>query len=102
MHAAGRTLSPEVEAFFDSRTCSAQYVVACPHTGRCAIVDPVLDFDEKSGATATRPADEILAYIATLGLRLAASAERRCGKKCVSTCRFRWSSYDYTKIKYTY
>src|SRR3546814_1235198 len=70
MHAAGRTLSPEIEAFFDSRTCSVQYVVACPHTGRCAIVDPVLDFDEKSGATATRSADAILAHIATRGLRV--------------------------------
>lgn len=37
-------------------------------TSKCAIVDPVLDFDEKSGATATRSADSILQYIASMGM----------------------------------
>ncbi|MDJ0391131.1 MBL fold metallo-hydrolase [Roseomonas sp. E05] len=61
---------PEVTAFFDSRTFSLQYVVADPRTGACAVVDPVLDFDEKSGATATRSADAILAFIQERGLSL--------------------------------
>ena len=43
-------------------------MVSCPATARCAIVDPVLDFDEKSGAVATRSADEILAHVAEHGL----------------------------------
>ena len=54
---------PRVKAFFDPRTYAIQYVVADPVTKRCAIVDPVLDFDEKSGATGTRSADAILAYV---------------------------------------
>jgi glyoxylase-like metal-dependent hydrolase (beta-lactamase superfamily II) len=54
---------PEVQGFFDDRTYSVQYVVSDPATHRCAIIDPVLDFDEKSGATATRSADAILDYI---------------------------------------
>lgn len=54
---------PIVKGFFEKRTSSVQYVVADPETKRCAIIDPVLDFDPKSGATATRSADEILAYI---------------------------------------
>ncbi len=54
---------PEVAAFFDERTFSVQYVVADPATRQCAIIDPVLDFDEKSGATATRNADRLLDYI---------------------------------------
>jgi len=62
--------APIVKGFFDKRTFSIQYVVADPATRRCAIVDPVLDFDEKSGATATRSADEILAYIAAEGLEV--------------------------------
>jgi glyoxylase-like metal-dependent hydrolase (beta-lactamase superfamily II) len=45
-----------------------QYVVTDPSTGKCAIIDPVLDFDEKSGATATRSADAILDYIEAEGL----------------------------------
>lgn len=55
--------TPEVTGFFDSRTGSIQYVVADTETHRCAIIDPVLDFDEKSGAVATDSADQILADI---------------------------------------
>ncbi len=59
---------PEVVAFHDERTWSVQYLVVDSATKRCAIVDPVLDFDEKSGATATRSADAILAEVARRGL----------------------------------
>jgi glyoxylase-like metal-dependent hydrolase (beta-lactamase superfamily II) len=52
-----------VTAFFDKRTCSVQYVVSDPETKRCAIIDPVLDFEPKSGATATHSADAILEHI---------------------------------------
>ena len=56
-------IKPLVKGFFDERTFSVQYVVADPETKKCAIVDPVLDFDEKSGATSTRNADAILSYV---------------------------------------
>ncbi len=55
--------NPVVKGFFDQRTSSVQYVVADPETGRCAIIDPVLDFDEKSGATATWSADALLDHV---------------------------------------
>lgn len=64
-HAARR---PQVKGFFDTRTWSVQYVVSDPMTGKCAIIDPVLDFDEKSGATATTNADLILEYVRDTGL----------------------------------
>lgn len=54
---------PVVRGFFDKRTFSVQYVVADPETGQCAIIDPVLDFDEKSGATATWSADALLDHV---------------------------------------
>lgn len=54
---------PQVKGFFEKRTWSVQYVVSDPDTGKCAIVDPVLDFDEKAGATATINADAILDYV---------------------------------------
>ncbi len=60
--------APHVKAFFDPRTSSVQYVVSDPKTRRCAIIDPVLDFDEKSGATGTMNADVILAYVASENL----------------------------------
>jgi glyoxylase-like metal-dependent hydrolase (beta-lactamase superfamily II) len=61
---------PMVKGFFEKRTNSVQYVVADPQTRHCAIIDPVLDFDPKSGATATHSADELLAYIAREGFTL--------------------------------
>ena len=53
-------MSPLVEAFFEKRTSSVQYLVADPATRHCAVIDPVLDYDETLGSVATRSADEIL------------------------------------------
>ncbi|QFY63116.1 MBL fold metallo-hydrolase (plasmid) [Rhizobium grahamii] len=64
-------LKPEVTGFYDQRTGSIQYVVACPSSRRCAIIDPVLDFDEKSGSIATTNADAILDHIRRHDLKLA-------------------------------
>ncbi|MFU0506599.1 MBL fold metallo-hydrolase [Pseudaminobacter sp. NGMCC 1.201702] len=64
------TIKPLVKGFFDERTYSVQYVVADPETRKCAIVDPVLDFDEKSGATATRNANAILSYVNEQGFEV--------------------------------
>jgi glyoxylase-like metal-dependent hydrolase (beta-lactamase superfamily II) len=54
---------PTVRGFFDKRTFSVQYIVSDPDTRDCAIIDPVLDFDEKSGSVATRSADHLLKHI---------------------------------------
>ena len=59
---------PEVTGFFDNKTFSVQYVVADPATRQCAIVDPVLDYDEKSGRTGTAHADAMLAHVRDNGL----------------------------------
>ena len=64
------TAKPSVKAFFDKRTFSIQYVVADPATKACAVIDPVLDFDEKSGATATHNADAILSYVREQGFEV--------------------------------
>ena len=61
-------LRPIVRGFHDPRTASIQYVAACPSTGRCAIIDAVLDYDEKSGSLATLSADALLADVAARGL----------------------------------
>ena len=61
---------PVVTGFFESRTSSIQYVVADPQTKHAAIIDPVLDFDPKSGDTDTVSADELLGYIARKGYTL--------------------------------
>lgn len=65
-----KNAAPVVKGFYDPRTFSVQYVVADAHTKDCAIIDPVLDFDEKSGSTATTNADAILDYVESEGLRV--------------------------------
>ena len=59
---------PHVKGFFDPSTFSVQYVVWCPNTLHCAVIDPVMDFDPKSGATATKCADALLSFIAEQAL----------------------------------
>ena len=61
---------PEVTGFYEERSGSVQYVVADPATGDCLIIDPVLDYDEKSGATATIEAERLLKFISDKGYRL--------------------------------
>ena len=65
------SLPPLVQGFFEPRTFSVQYVVTDPATRLCAIIDPVLDYDEKSGSTTTISADAILDYVRTNGLTVA-------------------------------
>lgn len=62
------TASPTIEPFFDDSTGTVSYVIADSATRRAAIVDPVLDFDFKSGHTGTRSADRLLAYLSEHGL----------------------------------
>ncbi len=64
------TIRPIVDGFFDIRTFSIQYVVSDPGTKNCAIIDPVLDYDEKSGSIATRNADLLLEHVRSNRLNL--------------------------------
>jgi glyoxylase-like metal-dependent hydrolase (beta-lactamase superfamily II) len=64
-------VKPNVEGFFEERTFSVQYVVTDPATRQCAIIDAVLDYEERSGSTATRSADAILRYVADNDLEVA-------------------------------
>lgn len=61
---------PHVQGFFEKDTSSIQYVIACPRTKACAIIDPVLDFESNGGATGTVQADLLLDYIRREGLHL--------------------------------
>lgn len=51
------------QAFFDPRTWTVSYVVWDPATRRAAVIDPVLDYDFKSGRTSTSSADQLLAHL---------------------------------------
>lgn len=60
----------QVTGFYDEPSGSVQYVVADMATRKCAIIDPVLDFDERSGATATKNADALLDFVRESGLEV--------------------------------
>lgn len=59
---------PQVRAFFDEPTNTVSYLAWDPATKRAAIIDSVLDFDVKSGRTATRSAEAILAAVREEGV----------------------------------
>jgi glyoxylase-like metal-dependent hydrolase (beta-lactamase superfamily II) len=64
-------MRPTVQAFFHEPTFTASYLVSDPATGTAVIIDPVLDFDPKSGRSSRQFADSILAAAAGRGLRIA-------------------------------
>ncbi|WP_418318128.1 MBL fold metallo-hydrolase [Piscinibacter sakaiensis] len=59
-----------VQAFFDDKTWTVSYLIVDNATRCAAIVDPVLDFDLKSGGTATVQADRLLAAVREQGLQV--------------------------------
>jgi glyoxylase-like metal-dependent hydrolase (beta-lactamase superfamily II) len=61
---------PEIQAFFDEPTNTVSYLIADPETRRAAVVDPVLDFDHRSGKASTKSADEILKWVKANGLTI--------------------------------
>ena len=61
-------MKPEVKAFFHEPSNTVSYVVKDPGSNSAAIIDPVLDFDAKSGRTSTTSADRLIADIKERGL----------------------------------
>ena len=52
-----------IKAFFDPATWTVSYVVYDEKGGHCAIIDPVLDYDPKSGRTKTVSADKLVMFV---------------------------------------
>ena len=63
--------SPSLRAFFDSASNTVSYVVWDPATRVAAIIDPVLDYDHRTGATSLASADALLDVVAAEGLAIA-------------------------------
>lgn len=57
----------QVESFFDAATSTYTHLVLDRETRQCAVVDPVLDFDPKSGRTSHHHADALIARVRELG-----------------------------------
>lgn len=56
-------MSLNIEVFFDPNTWTVSYVVYDQSHGKCAIIDPVLDYNPKSGRISTTSADAIMAFV---------------------------------------
>ena len=56
-------MTPDVQAFFYKPTNTFSYVVSDPEMGAAAIIDPVLNYDFKSGRTDTDSASTLAAFI---------------------------------------
>ncbi len=63
-------MKPNIKAFFDEPTSTISYVVAEPKGDRCAIIDPVLDYDPRSGRISTLAADLIIEFVRDTGLKV--------------------------------
>ena len=60
----------QVHSFLHSDTETYTHVLADVQHKLCAIIDPVLDFDAKSGHTATSSVDEVIAFVREQGWEL--------------------------------
>ncbi|MFO1079653.1 MAG: MBL fold metallo-hydrolase [Reyranellaceae bacterium] len=59
---------PQIESFFDEATFTITHLVSDPQTRRAAIIDPVRDYEPRSGRLSCASADRLLAHIAERGL----------------------------------
>lgn len=60
--------TPTVQPFLHAQTGTWSYVVADTAAARCGIIDPVLDYDPKSGRTGTAAVQAILDWVRERGL----------------------------------
>lgn len=58
----------QIHHFFDNDTATFTYVVSDPATKKCAIIDPVLDYDMHAGKTSTSSSDKVIVYVKEQGL----------------------------------
>ncbi|WP_018182436.1 MBL fold metallo-hydrolase [Kaistia granuli] len=61
---------PIIQAFFDEPTNTISYLVADPATRQAAVIDPVLDYDHRSGTVDVGSVDAILAAAAAEGFTI--------------------------------
>lgn len=56
-------MNPLVKSIFDTATGTITYVIYDEIGGYAAVIDPVLEFDAKSGRTSTHIADEVIEFV---------------------------------------
>jgi glyoxylase-like metal-dependent hydrolase (beta-lactamase superfamily II) len=56
-------MTPQIEPFYDATTATFTYVVHAGDGSACAVIDPVLDYDPKSGCTSTACAERVVEFV---------------------------------------
>ena len=63
-------MKAQIKSFFDKATWTFTYVVSDPEARVCIVIDPVLNYDPKSGRTLTQSVDQVIGYLASNQLQL--------------------------------
>jgi glyoxylase-like metal-dependent hydrolase (beta-lactamase superfamily II) len=64
------TARPEIRAFFDEPTNTVSYLVWDPATMDGAVIDPVLNYDQRNGEATVEAADAMLAQARQRGIKI--------------------------------
>ena len=63
-------MKSQIKNFFDQDTATYTHVISDSVSGNCIVIDPVLNFDPKSGRTGTHSADAVITFIQKNQFRL--------------------------------
>ena len=77
-----------IKPFFDRATWTVSYVISDNATKMAAVIDPVLDFDIKSGRTRTESADRMLEYLSAQALTVQWILETHAHADHLSSARY--------------
>ena len=79
---------PIIRSFFDEATNTVSHLVADPHTGAAAVIDPVLDFNPASGGIGTASAEKLLAEAELAGWNICWVLETHAHADHLSAAQF--------------
>jgi glyoxylase-like metal-dependent hydrolase (beta-lactamase superfamily II) len=88
VHRQETDVEASVQPFFDPATWTVSYVVYQAGRPECAIIDPVLDFDPKSGRTSTASADKVIAFVRAHALHVEWILETHAHADHLSAARY--------------
>ncbi len=81
-------MDPAIAAFFDPATYTVSYIVSDPQTLEAVVIDPVLDFDAKSGRTSTESAQKLQAAVRSQHLHVSWILETHAHADHLSAAQF--------------
>lgn len=81
-------MQAQIASFFDPITSTASHVVYDQAGGHAAVIDPVLDYDAKSGRTSSVAADQIAQFLREQALTLAWILETHAHADHLSSAKY--------------